>query len=154
MFPYTACEMFFNSLGPNGTIWRQRSGSTLAQVMACCLTAPSHYLNQCWLLISDVSWHSSENNWTVSAQAIILYNNFENDALKITATSPRGQWVNSLWLSGAYALPGLITHIFITKVGYYCFKWCFCSLLCAKPLSAPMLAYCQFSTREHVSMKF
>ena len=27
--------------------WRQRSGSTLAQVMACCLTAPSHYLNQC-----------------------------------------------------------------------------------------------------------
>ena len=24
-------------------------GSTLAQVMACCLTAPSHYLNQCWL---------------------------------------------------------------------------------------------------------
>ena len=25
------------------------SGSTLVQVMACCLTAPSHYLNQCWL---------------------------------------------------------------------------------------------------------
>ena len=23
--------------------------STLVQVMACCLTAPSHYLNQCWL---------------------------------------------------------------------------------------------------------
>ena len=23
------------------------SGTTLAQVMACCLTAPSHYLNQC-----------------------------------------------------------------------------------------------------------
>ena len=22
---------------------------TLAEVMACCLTAPSHYLNQCWL---------------------------------------------------------------------------------------------------------
>ena len=26
-----------------------RPGSTLAQVMACCLTAPRHYLNQCWL---------------------------------------------------------------------------------------------------------
>ena len=24
------------------------SGTTLAQVMACCLTAPSHYLNRCW----------------------------------------------------------------------------------------------------------
>ena len=42
----------FNSLWPSDTIWRQRSGSTLAQVMACCLTAPSHYLNQCWLIIS------------------------------------------------------------------------------------------------------
>ena len=27
---------------PSNAIWRQRSGSTLAQVMACCLTAPSH----------------------------------------------------------------------------------------------------------------
>ena len=34
-----------NSLWPSDAVWRQRSGSTLAQVMACCLTAPSHYLN-------------------------------------------------------------------------------------------------------------
>ena len=40
---------------PNDAIWRHRSGSTLAQVMACCLKAPSHYLNQCWLIISKVS---------------------------------------------------------------------------------------------------
>ena len=33
------------------------SGSTLAQVMACCLTAPSHYLTQCWLIISESSDH-------------------------------------------------------------------------------------------------
>ena len=39
-----------NSLWPSDAIWQQRSGSTLAQVMACCLTAPSHYLNQCWLI--------------------------------------------------------------------------------------------------------
>ena len=44
----------FNSLRPSDTIWRHRSGSTLAQVMACCLIAPSHYLNQCWLIISKV----------------------------------------------------------------------------------------------------
>ena len=30
----------------------QRTRSTLAQVMACCLTASSHYLNKCWLLIT------------------------------------------------------------------------------------------------------
>ena len=52
---------WFNSLWPNDAILRHRSGSTLAQVMACCLTAPSHYLNQCWLIISKVLYHSSED---------------------------------------------------------------------------------------------
>ena len=47
-----------NLLWPSDAIWWQRSGSTLAQVMACCLTAPSHYLNQCWLIISEVQRHS------------------------------------------------------------------------------------------------
>ena len=50
-----------NSLGPSDAIWRWRSWSTLVQLMACCLTAPSHYLNQCWLIISQVLWHSSED---------------------------------------------------------------------------------------------
>ena len=49
----------FNSLWPNDATWRHRSGSRLAQVMACCLMAPSHYLSQCWLIISKVPWHSS-----------------------------------------------------------------------------------------------
>ena len=35
-----------NSLWPSDAIWRHGSASTLVQVMACCLTAPSHYLNQ------------------------------------------------------------------------------------------------------------
>ena len=47
----------FNSLWPSYAIWRPRSGSTLAQVMACCLTALSHYLDQCWLLINEVLQH-------------------------------------------------------------------------------------------------
>ena len=37
-------------------------GSTLAQVMACCLTAPSHYLNQNWLIINEVHWHVTYGN--------------------------------------------------------------------------------------------
>ena len=28
--------------------------------MACCLTAPSHYLSHCWLIIGKVQWHWSE----------------------------------------------------------------------------------------------
>ena len=57
-----------NSLWPSDAIWRQGSRSTLDQVMACCLTAPSHYLNQCWL-ITKVSWCSSEGNfaWDITA---------------------------------------------------------------------------------------
>ena len=46
----------FNSLWPNDAIWRQGSRSTLVHVMACCLMAASHYLNQCWLIITKVQW--------------------------------------------------------------------------------------------------
>ena len=53
-----------NSLWPSDAIGRHRIGSTLVQLMACCLTAPSHYLNQWWLIISKVQWHSSESNFT------------------------------------------------------------------------------------------
>ena len=58
-FPYHSAH----SLGSGDAIWWQRSGTTLAQVMAWCLTAPSHYLNQCWLIISKVQWHSSDGNF-------------------------------------------------------------------------------------------
>ena len=58
------------TLWPSDAIWRHRSGSTLAQVMACCLTAPSHYLNQCWLFINEVQWHTSDSNFTMDTSAI------------------------------------------------------------------------------------
>ena len=44
-----------NSLWPSDAIWRQRSGSTLARVMACCLKAPSHS----W---TNVDWSSVKSN--------------------------------------------------------------------------------------------
>ena len=37
-------------------ICQHRTMSTLAQVMACCLMAPSHYLNQCGLIINESLW--------------------------------------------------------------------------------------------------
>ena len=49
---------------PSNAIWRQRSGSTLAPVMACCLMTPGHYLDQHSLIISKDHWHSSEDNFT------------------------------------------------------------------------------------------
>ena len=72
---------WFNTSWPSDAIWPHRSGSTLAQVMAWCLMAPSHYLNQCWFTISEVLCHSPKSNLTVSARAIILHDEFENHIL-------------------------------------------------------------------------
>ena len=47
-----------------GTIWWQRSRSALAQVMACCLIAPSHYRNQYWFIISKDLWQLPDRNFT------------------------------------------------------------------------------------------
>ena len=49
------------SLCPNEAIRWHRSGSTLAQVMASCQMAPSHYLNH-WLIIRMVQPNSSDGN--------------------------------------------------------------------------------------------
>ena len=68
--------------------------STLAQVMACCLTAPSHYLNQCWLIFSKVQWHSVESKLTTDSPPFNHWNKLENYLSKILFKSPRGQWVN------------------------------------------------------------
>ena len=38
-----------NSLWPSDAIWRYKTRPTLVQVMAWCLTAPSHCPNQCWV---------------------------------------------------------------------------------------------------------
>ena len=43
---YNDCHFIsITSLGPSDATWQYSSGSTLA----CCLTAPCNYLNQCWL---------------------------------------------------------------------------------------------------------
>ena len=81
-----------NSLRPSDTIYRQRTGSTLVQVMACCLMAPSHYLNQCWFIISKVHWYSSEGNFSRDASAINHWDEFEKYLSKIWFETFRGQW--------------------------------------------------------------
>ena len=57
-----------NSLWPSDAIRCQTSWSTLVQVMACCLTAPSHYLNQCWHVINEVLWHSFQGHVYLNTQ--------------------------------------------------------------------------------------
>ena len=75
-------QVLLNLLWPNDAIWRQRSRSTLVQVMACCLTVPSHFLNQCLLIIKGVLWYSPESKLTRSAPGLL----FGDNTYKITAT--------------------------------------------------------------------
>ena len=92
-----------NSLCLSGAIWQHRSRSTLAQIMPCCLMAPSHYLKQCWLLI-EVLCHSPESNFTESAWVTILCNGFENYTFKIIATYPGGWCVKN---TGSFSKPSM-----------------------------------------------
>ena len=75
------------SLWTSDVIWRWIPGSSLAQVMACCLTAPSHYLNQCWLLIRGFLWHLPECNCPGNARDTNPWYESENCG---------GQWVNDV----------------------------------------------------------
>ena len=68
------CDQWVKSLRPSDAIWWVTGDRDLGQhwwqVMACCLTALSHYLNQCWLIITKVLWCSSEGNFTWDITAI------------------------------------------------------------------------------------
>ena len=85
-----------NSLWPSDAIWQHRTGSTLAQVMACCLIAPCHYLIQCWLIISDGPCHSSDDVIIRGSKDGNQLNKIENCIFKITSKSHRDQWVNTV----------------------------------------------------------
>ena len=66
-----------NLLRPSDAIWWIKFGSKLAQVMAHCLMAPSHYLTQCWVIISETLWHWTERNLTRNVQDIYPWYEFQ-----------------------------------------------------------------------------
>ena len=67
-------QVCIKSLWPSDGVWWPRSGSTLVQVKACCLMAPSHYPNQSWLIINKASCHLSEGNFAENVLPGITYN--------------------------------------------------------------------------------
>ena len=101
-----------SSNAENVSIWWRHHGLTLVQVMACCLPAPSHFLNGYGLFINQDLCHSLERKFRIKAQTTILLNDFEYN------TSPSGQWVNTgdakpvpcgHWSSGS--IPPMICQI-------------------------------------------
>ena len=57
--------------------------------MACCLTAPSHYLTPYWLAINKVLWYSFQGNVYWNTQDTNPQVVFEIDSFEITAISPQ-----------------------------------------------------------------
>ena len=87
-------KLCFNSLWSGDTIWQHWSGSTLVQVMACCLTAPSHYLNQYWQVFCGIRQKAISQE--------VLMNLIQNMCFEITSLKllPRA---NELTLSFDYS---------------------------------------------------
>ena len=114
----------FNSLWPIDAIWWHRSGSTLAQAMACCLMAPSHCLNQYWLMM-------------------VIWDPFEHNITRDTFS-----WKFHSHLQRANAQSFHLTHLPLVlricqRIGWALVQIMACRLFGAKPLSKPMLACCQ-----------
>ena len=115
---------------PSDEIWWHASGSTWVQVMACCLMVPSHYLNHCWPEIIGI--HPSAilfKTCAIYASETIIWNwNF--------CASPCHQCVNSSPPGAANMRQWIRSKLFQIMA---------CHLFGAKPLSKPMLGYCQLN---------
>ena len=86
-------KVYVNSSPPSAPYMRQWTGSTLLRLMACCLVAPNHLLNQYWLIASKVTWHSSEGIRLRISEDTNKQIEVENCIFKVAFRSPRGQWV-------------------------------------------------------------
>ena len=60
--------------------------------------SPSHYLNECWLMGSEVMCHSPEDNLFGNAQDMNHLNMLQNCTFKVIAISLRREWVNIMLL--------------------------------------------------------
>ena len=81
---------------PIDTTQRHRTRSTLAQVMAGCLAAPSHYLG---LVISKVHRHSSEGNLKRDTSAINhhMMTSSNGDIFRVTGLLC-GEFIGPRWI--------------------------------------------------------
>ena len=98
-----------NSLGPSDAIWHWISWSTLVQVMAWCHQATSHYLNQCWLIISKVLWHSFEEIIIRTFEDTNKYSKFEDYIYKIQ------KWVKGPIMQKAFPCHDVIMVSWLIK---------------------------------------
>ena len=77
---------------------RQLIGSALVQIkQLIAYSAPSHYLNQCWIIVNwtlrnKLQWHFNQNT-----KLYIHKNASENTVCEMAVILSRGRWVNAIW---------------------------------------------------------
>ena len=105
-----------NSLWPGDAISWHRSGLTLVQVIACCLTAPSHYLNQCWSIINEILGHLQESGFIGNAKHVNPSISLKMRLLKTPAHLPGANelivWCTQLilWNAGHISIYQIWSH--------------------------------------------
>ena len=72
----------------------QRIGSALVQIMACDLSAPSHYLNQFWNIVNWTLGNKFQWNFRQNTPISIQENAFENVVWKMASILSWPQCVN------------------------------------------------------------
>ena len=82
-----------NLLWPSDPIWWYKSGPTLTQMMACCLTAKNPLHESNLTSHSEALCHSHGSEFTVSAKATFHF--FLNYTSKVIATTLRDQCLTS-----------------------------------------------------------
>ena len=87
----------FNSLMPSDAIWRQGYWTSLAQVMACRLTAPIHYLKQCWLIVNCTLRNKLWWNFNQNSNIFVDENAIENVICDFPNKLSRRQCFNDLF---------------------------------------------------------
>ena len=87
---------YVNSMWLSEAIWQDISWSTLAQLMACRLTAPSNCLNQCRLTINGTLRHTLDWNLNQNMQLFIRENAFENVGCKIASILSTFEYNNGI----------------------------------------------------------
>ena len=75
------CQIIYHT-----TFWS--TSIQFVKVMACDLTAPSHYLCQCWLSKNAIFCYLPEGNATGNAEDINYRKVFEKDSFEIALTPP------------------------------------------------------------------
>ena len=97
--------MCVNSSPPSAAYMLRWTGSALVQVMvACCCLAPSHYLNQCWLIVNCTLLEQTSVKFEWKYKTFIQDNAF-GKVCKMVAILSRGDelWdldyklINHLW---------------------------------------------------------